>query len=269
LTLTRIGSMSRLTADLTHENAAAIMTVLMQKIDAMRRGGNLAPEEGLVTGADAESPEGRRRSRDRYSHLLAIALTELFTGLLDDNRAGSLHGVAPHVTVTVDAARFAAGLGGDLSMPGSDHPELIPNETVRRILCDCDITTVIVRPSTPADPDAGERPLADLLLEASREVLYVGRTERVVPPRLRRALEVRDRHCQFPGCLAHVRRCNAHHVTKWENGGSTGIDNTVLLCVRHHHAVHEGRWRMARAADVPPGGSGCWVFTPPERRRRP
>ena len=269
LTLAQVGSMSILTVHLTHENAAAIMTVLTQKVDAMRRDGNLALEEGLPTAADSESSAGRRESRDRYSHLLAIAFTESFVGLLDDGRTGSLHGIAPHVTLTVDAARFDAGLGGDLSMPGSDHAVLIPNESVRRILCDCDLTTVFVRPLTLAALDEGRKPLADLLLEASREVLYVGRAERVVPPRLRRALEVRDRHCQFPGCRVHVRRCNAHHVTEWENGGSTGIDNTVLLCVRHHHAVHEGGWFVTRATDIPPGGSGCWVFTPPERRHRP
>jgi hypothetical protein len=128
---------------------------------------------------------------------------------------------------------------------------------------------VIVRPLTPADPDGRAAPFTDLLLAASREILYVGRTERVVPPRLRRALEVRDRHCQFPGCHAHVRRCHAHHVRQWENGGSTDIDNTVLVCVRHHHAIHEGGWGLRRAAGVPPGGSGFWEFTAPARRDRP
>ena len=112
------------------------------------------------------------------------------------------------------------------------HPVLIPSETVRRVLCDCELATVVVRPSLLDETGRCANPLADLLLEASREVLYVGRAERVVPPRLRRALEVRDQHCRFPGCRAHVRRCHAHHVREWENGGSTDLDNRVLLwCV--------------------------------------
>jgi hypothetical protein len=204
-----------------------------------------------------------------HAHLLAIAFGDTFTGLLDDNRVGSHHGIAPHVTVTVDLARFEAGMGVDLTMPGSDNPVLLPNETVRRILSDADVTTVVVRPLAVAIPDGCTTSLAALLLAASREVLYVGRAERVVPPRLRRALEVRDRHCRFPGCRAHVRRCHAHHVTEWENCGSSDIDNAVLLCVRHHHAVHEGGWSITRAAGIPPGGTGCWDFTPPERRRQP
>jgi hypothetical protein len=228
--------------------------------------GDLAPEEQLSDGVDPGSWDGRRRARERYDHLLAIAFGEAFTSLLDNNDVGSHHGIAPHVTLTVDVERFGAGLGGDLTMPGSDEPVFVPNATVERILCDADITTVITRALTPAasdgsalglaDADRCTKQLASLLLEASREVLYVGRAQRVVPPRLRRALEARDRHCAFPGGRAHVRRCHAHHVKEWEHGGGTDEDNMILLCVRHHHAVHEGGWTITRAAGIPPGGTG-------------
>jgi hypothetical protein len=60
-------------------------------------------------------------------------------------------------------------------------------------------------------------------------------------PRLRRALEARDRHCQAPGCHRHVRRCHAHHVQHWEGGGDTSIANCLLLCERHHRALHAGQ----------------------------
>jgi hypothetical protein len=269
LTVEQVGSMSKLTAWLTHENAAALMTVLTQRVDGMRRAGELAEGEQLAPEIDPETFTGRRIAVEKHRHLLAVAFGDMVTGLLDDNAVGSHHGIAPHVTLTVDLTRFEAGLGGDLTMTGTDTPVLLANETVRRILCDCDLTTVLTRPMTFADPESCERPLADLLLEASREVLYVGRTERVVPPRLRRALEARDRHCVFPGCRASVRRCNAHHVHEWEHGGTTDIDNLALLCVRHHHAVHEGGWRITRAIGIPPGGSGYWDVTPPERRHRP
>jgi hypothetical protein len=277
LTVEQVGSMSKLTAWLTHENAAALMTVLTQRVDGMRRNGELAEEDQLAPEIDPETFTGRRISGEKHKHLLAVAFGDMVTGLLDDNAVGSHHGIAPHVTVTVDLARFDAGLGADLTMPGTDTPVLLANETVRRILCDSDVTTVVARPLMLAGPEHDqslsgperERSLADLLLEAARDVLYVGRTERVVPPRLRRALETRDRHCAFPGCRAHVRRCNAHHVHEWEHDGTTDLDNLVLLCVRHHHAVHEGGWTITRATGVPPGGSRAWEFTPPERRHRP
>jgi hypothetical protein len=269
LTMTRVGAVSTLTAVLTNENAAAVMTVLTQKVDAMRRDGELTGGDLLPSATEPGTFDARRVRSSRYAHLLAIAFSDTFVGLLDDNRVGSHHGIAPHVTVTVDLARFEAGLGGDLTMPGSDARVLVSNQSVRRILCDSDVTTVVVRPSAAAGSDRCRSTVGNLLLEAAREVLYVGRAERVVPPRLRRALEARDGHCRFPGCQAHVRRCHAHHVREWENGGSTAIDNCVLLCVRHHHAVHEGGWSLSRAPGVPPGATGHWQFAPPERPRRP
>jgi hypothetical protein len=54
-----------------------------------------------------------------------------------------------------------------------------------------------------------------------------------------------------------------------EVSAETDEDNLILLCVRHHHAVHEGAWAITRAAGIPPGGTGFWEFAPPPRRRRP
>ena len=75
------------------------------------------------------------------------------------------------------------------------------------------------------------------------EVLSVGRKTRTVPPHIRRALEERDRGCRYPGCGS--RFTEAHHVKHWADGGETSLANTVLLCRRHHRAVHEGCARMA------------------------
>ena len=72
---------------------------------------------------------------------------------------------------------------------------------------------------------------------ADGSVLDVGRKTRTIPPALRRALQARDRQCRFPGCNA--RRCDAHHVRHWADGGRTRLDNLVLLCRHHHRAVHE------------------------------
>ena len=90
-------------------------------------------------------------------------------------------------------------------------------ETARRVACDAG--AVVMRHA------------------ADGAVLDVGRKTRTIPPALRRALQARDRQCRFPGCNA--RRCDAHHVRHWADGGATRLDNLVLLCRRHHRAVHE------------------------------
>jgi len=74
-------------------------------------------------------------------------------------------------------------------------------------------------------------------------VLDVGRKRRTVPPALRRALEHRDGGiCRFPGC--GCRHTDAHHIRHWADGGETRLDNLVLLCRRHHRAVHEEGFRV-------------------------
>ena len=90
-------------------------------------------------------------------------------------------------------------------------------ETARRMACDAG--AVVMRHA----PDGA--------------LLDVGRKTRTIPPALGRALRARDRGCRFPGC--HARRCDAHHVRHWADGGATRLDNLVLLCRRHHRAVHE------------------------------
>jgi len=95
------------------------------------------------------------------------------------------------------------------------------------------------RVESPAD--------ASLACDASRvqvthapggSLLDVGRRTRIVPPALRRALEVRDGGCAHPCCTNRI--CDAHHVVPWQDGGATSLENLVLLCRRHHRAVHRG-----------------------------
>ncbi|MCY4658379.1 MAG: HNH endonuclease signature motif containing protein, partial [Acidobacteria bacterium] len=95
-------------------------------------------------------------------------------------------------------------------------------ETSRRIACEA--SAVVMRHA------------------ADGAILDVGRKTRTIPPALGRALRARDRGCRFPGCTA--RRCDAHHVRHWADGGATRLDNLVLLCRRHHRAVHEEGFRV-------------------------
>lgn len=61
---------------------------------------------------------------------------------------------------------------------------------------------------------------------------------------MRRALEVRDGGCVFPGCDAPPGWCDAHHVIEWAHGGTTATTNLVLLCRRHHGIIHRTGWHI-------------------------
>ncbi len=119
-------------------------------------------------------------------------------------------------------------------------------ETARRLACDA------ARVEMQHGPDG--------------EILGVGRRTRTISPALRRALAARDGQCRFPGC--GNRRCDAHHVQHWADGGETVLDNLVLLCRRHHRAVHEEGFRITldAAGDVQfmrPDGRPFPVAPPP------
>ena len=79
-------------------------------------------------------------------------------------------------------------------------------------------------------------------------VLDVGRKTRTVPPAIRRALDHRGGGCRFPGC--GLRFCDAHHIKHWADGGETRLDQLVLLCRRHHRAVHEEGFRVEMVEDT-------------------
>ena len=97
-------------------------------------------------------------------------------------------------------------------------------ETVRRLACEADIIPMVLGgDSVPLD---------------------VGRSRRFPSVGQRMAVTERDRHCRFPGCDAPSAWCDVHHVVHWARFGPTDVHNLVLLCSRHHHAVHEGGWRM-------------------------
>jgi hypothetical protein len=79
----------------------------------------------------------------------------------------------------------------------------------------------------------------EVWFERDGQVIGAGRSTRLISRRLRRALEHRHRSCAVPGCGA-TRGLHAHHIRHWEDGGSTELDNLVLVCPYHHRLHHRG-----------------------------
>jgi hypothetical protein len=78
-------------------------------------------------------------------------------------------------------------------------------------------------------------------------IVEVAARNRTIPPALRRALQARDHGCRFPGCGS--RFTEGHHIRHWARGGPTTLSNLALLCRRHHRAVHEEGFGIARGPD--------------------
>ncbi|MEX2101025.1 MAG: DUF222 domain-containing protein [Actinomycetota bacterium] len=109
-----------------------------------------------------------------------------------------------------------------------ENGPVVHPETVRRLLCNARTQTVI--------EDGGGN------------VLGLGRTRREPTASMMRQVRYRDRECRFPGCGAR-RFTQAHHVRFWRHGGTTDLDNLLLICSFHHRLVHEHGWSVRRDAD--------------------
>ena len=169
------------------------------------------------TNSSAETPTMAQQQADALQLLAETALH---------------HGVDPgspaehyQVVVHVDASVL-----NDPEQPGQSVVEdgaRVSAETSQRL--GCDASRVVM------EHDADGR------------IFDVGPKTRTIPPALRRALLYRDRRCRFPGC--HGRFCQAHHIRHWAHGGPTTLSNLVLLCRRHHRAVHEEGYGVERMSD--------------------
>ena len=67
----------------------------------------------------------------------------------------------------------------------------------------------------------------------------LGRSQRLPSAALRELLGAIDGECcRFPGCTRR-RKLHAHHVEHWSDGGTTDLDNLLLVCGRHHTLIHQ------------------------------
>ena len=187
--------------------------------------GHLDPVGGETVHAALEAvmnghrPAGDRRS---YAERQGDALVELCRQALNGGTLPDVRGERPHVRVSIDLLALCAERGfAELPFAGP-----ITAETARRIACDAGVARIITGPDgLPMDS---------------------GREQRSTSAGIRRAIEARDVHCVFAGCTAPAAWCDVHHVVHWAFGGPTSCENGALLCERHHTAVHEGGFTIAR-----------------------
>jgi hypothetical protein len=186
----------------------------------VRVDGDLDPEAGetLLTALRAVMDAASRNGSDddrTPPQRRADALHEICRQWLDLADRPTVAGERPHVTVTVDAPALAGASSGAGDL---DHVGAVDVTVVRQLSCDASVMRVVM---------AGRS-----------QPLDVGRRTPIVPPVIRRAVIVRDRTCRFPGCDRPHTWCDAHHVVHWTDGGSTSLQNLLLLCRRHHGMIH-------------------------------
>jgi hypothetical protein len=166
----------------------------------------------------AETPPSMAQ---RQADALALLAESALRHGLDPGAPGERYQVVVHV----DAQALA-----EPDQPGQSALEggtRVSAETSRRLACDA--SRVVMRH------------------DEEGRVVEIGARTRTISPALRRALHHRDQGCRFPGCGVSV--CQGHHLRHWAHGGPTTLSNLALLCRRHHRAVHEEGFQVARGPD--------------------
>lgn len=251
--------------------------------------GELPRVEGELVLAAVDALAERLRSTAENVPAAARRADALVQLVNDAHAAGVLptRGGLP-VALTVSLQHTA--LGDPVWRTGRGHA-LTPAEA-RWASCDAAITPVLVDAHQGwADPPEGEgsglgggagsrgwptapsssSPAARIAALAStmftsRLPLEVGRTQRTATPAQRRALALRDRGCLIPACQVPAEACQTHHLVEWADGGSTDVDNLVLLCWAHHRQVDLSMWRITALPlddPGPPRGSHANDVGPP------
>ncbi len=88
-----------------------------------------------------------------------------------------------------------------------------------------------------------------LITSGPRIVLDYNKATPDIPRALRRAIQRRDRCCQFAGCDRKWQWCDVHHLVPVEQGGPTNEQNLALVCRFHHTLIHQGGWKLIRQKD--------------------
>ncbi|MGY1829191.1 DUF222 domain-containing protein [Geodermatophilus sp. SYSU D01180] len=185
-------------------------------------------QTALEAHGQADRPAGDERTR---AQRLGDALVQLCDNTLASGAAPVLRGTRPQVIAPIALEDLATGHGS--GQPGSGA--VISAAKARRLACDGAIARVVF------GPDGAP--------------LGLGREQRLASRHIRRAVELRDGGCVFAGCDAPTWWADVHHLVHWADGGETSLENSALLCERHHTKVHhgfrverqpDGRWRTHR-----------------------
>jgi hypothetical protein len=191
--------------------------------------------EAMFHSGDGEVPIECDASVEPNDHRRALALVAMLQGRPDGLTDIALGGSScdrparAEIVVHIDYELLAGGagerqLGAESTCRTLNGSELTV-ETIRRLACEAEIIP--------------------LVLDGKSVPLDVGKSKRLATAYQRRALAAVHETCAIDGCSVKFSHCEPHHIDYWENGGATDFNNLVPLCSRHHHAAHEGGWKLS------------------------
>ena len=116
---------------------------------------------------------------------------------------------------------------GGLKAASLDTGQLISAREARRLACAAGIIPAV--------------------LDGDGAVLDLGPHIRFHTEKQRIAMSVQQKGvCAVEDCDRPAWLCDGAHLTAWQDGGHTSVENGALLCPRHHTLADNGRYHIHR-----------------------
>ena len=231
--------------------------MLIPQSDGMTRiTGLLDPESAAIVGAAFDGATSPRRGGPRF---VDPELVERAEDLIRDERSTE--------QVAVDAFVDLIRVGSQVD-PGTVLPFRRPE--VQVLVTDHDLATRagfgrIEGQSSAVSIETVERHVCEagaipIHFDDDRQIVNIGRSQRLYTQKQRIGLAARDGGCRVPDCDRPPSFTEAHHINEWyRDGGTTDIAEGVLLCRHHHLLIHNNGWRVTRVG-------GDYAVIPPRSR---
>lgn len=209
--------------------------VLAGLVEAHRRSPRFAlvgDEQSVGRGGDATDHDDRTPDQRRHD-----IFAEIITMAAAAEDAPRLDGAPVTVLVTVSAEDLEDTddvLGGPDDPIGvlADSRFSLSRRTVERLIDAHGYRTITQAPSG--------------------RVTSISSRQRCFTPTQRMAIAARDgARCATLGCTRPSYSLQAHHVIPYRDGGSTHVDNGILLCFWHHQQVDTGPWQYRMIGGIP------------------
>jgi hypothetical protein len=229
-------------------------------------------------------PEDDRTEPQRFHDALQLACELLLRARLVPDRAGADTQAVVHIpfgqlrqlpgAAELEDAWLRARLGEDAYLTGQDaeaaacDAQTVPvvTGTVDSAVVDKMIALASAKPLSPqvwaalryamarlaVDLVSGPAGIAAALRQGLLDQpwntpslpLDIG-VSRSIPGHIRRAVQLRDRHCAWPRCDRPAVHCDVHHLRHQADGGETSIANCALVCQFHHDVcIHRRGWTL-------------------------
>jgi hypothetical protein len=214
-------------------------------------------EDGYLAGKDAEAAACDAQTVPIVTGHPDMDVIDKIIGLA---RASA---EAPTAAFAADSAWKTAKLVACADLAGSRKPPRPLSPEARQALRHAIARLAIDFVSGPAGVAAVLRQgLLDKPWNTPSQPLDIGWADSI-PPAIRRAVIMRDRHCAWPGgCDRPASACDVHHLRHKGDGGETSVANCGLFCQFHHDVcIHRWGWRVM----LHPGGT--WTATSPDGRQ--